>query len=307
VSSDRNIGGAIALCVFGVSLFFVGFTRLRKKRRIEDVPTSTVRGMAMGLVELIGEAKKTRPLKSPLTNTDCVYYRYNISEYRSSGKSGRWVTIASGNSKACPFTLDDGTGKIDVFPEGAETLLPVDYEFRTGWGKQLPDNLKDYETRFKLSRRWLGRGTLRFQEWYVKEGEKVYVLGTAKKSRDFVDDRKQKLAKRIEELKDNEEKMKAVDLDKDGQISQEEWDLAVSNIERQLLEEEIKSGQLQEGADVMIGKGEVEKMFIISDHSQKDLINKLKWQAFGGIIGGAVLSLLGLAYVLWCISPFFNK
>lgn len=307
MSSDRNIGFGIVLVCFGVSSFFFGFTRLRRKRRIENIPTSTVRGLAMGLVEIIGEAKSAQPLKSPLTNTDCVLYMYNIAEYRSSGKSGRWVTIASGNSQSCPFILDDGTGKINVYPHGAEMVLPIDYEFRTGFGKALPDSLKGYEQRFNLGKRWLGRGTLRFQEWYITEGEKVYVLGTAKKSRDFVDDRKQQLMRRIEELKNDEEKMKAVDLDKDGQVSQEEWDLAVSDIERQILEEELKSGQMQEGSDVIIGKGEEEKLFMISDRGQEQLVNKLKWQSLGGIIGGAVLALLGLWYLLWCISPFFNK
>ena len=304
MSSDRDVGLGVVLVGFGISAFFFGFTRLRRKRRIENIPTSTVRGLAMGLVELIGQARTNKALKSPFTNTDCVYYKYNISEYRSSGKSGRWVTIASGNSQACPFILDDGTGKINIYPKGAEMVLPVDYEFRTGLGKSLPLNLQSYETKFSLKKRWLGRGTLRFREWYITENEKIYILGTAKKSRDFVDDRKQQLMKRIEELKNDEEKMKTVDLDKDGQVSQEEWDLAVSSIERQILDEELKSGKMQEGADVIVGKGEDEKLFMISDRGQEELVKGLKWQSLGGIFGGAVMTLAGVAYLIWCFSVF---
>ena len=57
MSDDSDIGYAFLgfLCGFGV--FFQGFNRLREKRLVQNTPTSTVRGMAMGLVELVGKAE----------------------------------------------------------------------------------------------------------------------------------------------------------------------------------------------------------------------------------------------------------
>ncbi|HNV24299.1 MAG TPA: hypothetical protein PKH98_05360, partial [Candidatus Omnitrophota bacterium] len=91
---DRSIGTALFLFGVGVFIFFGGFQSLRRKRKIENIPTSTIRGLALGLVELVGKAKKNKILhKSPLTKTDCDFYRYQIERYQSSGKSSRWVTI----------------------------------------------------------------------------------------------------------------------------------------------------------------------------------------------------------------------
>ena len=116
-------------------VFFWGFTRLRRKRLIENIPTSTVRGMAMGLVELIGKARRLKTLRGPLSGFDCVAYRYLVERYEQRGKSGSWVTIAQGDSFYCPFWIDDGTGKVLVAPQAAELILKVSYEFKTGLGK----------------------------------------------------------------------------------------------------------------------------------------------------------------------------
>ena len=50
VTVDDNTFVLLIFSGLGVFGFFWGFSRLRKKRLIEDIPTSTVRGMAMGMV-----------------------------------------------------------------------------------------------------------------------------------------------------------------------------------------------------------------------------------------------------------------
>ena len=131
-SDSEVISHAVIFFCVGVFSFFWGFMRLRRKRKIENIPTSTVRSLAMGIVELTGKAEVSKGLKSPLTNAECTLYRYTIEEYRRSGKSGHWVTIAKGDSFSCFFWLNDGTGKVMVLPRGAEFIMPVDYEFSTG-------------------------------------------------------------------------------------------------------------------------------------------------------------------------------
>ena len=305
-NSNDNISSVFVMFFLGVGAFFWGFMRLRRKRLIENIPTSTVRGLAMGLVELSGIAKRDKLLRSPLTYTECVMYRYLIERYRSSGKSGSWVTVAQGGSLSLPFVLSDDTGSIPVFPKGSELILPVDFEFTTGWGKSLPANLENFLVSNSIRHRgFLGSSRMRFKEWYIRPEEKVYVLGVAKKTREsHAKDYTQELAQRIRQFKDDPEKMKEVDLNKDGEISQEEWHIAVSSIEKQLLEEEAKSIQGQDVADVVIAKGDTEKTFIISDYSQKELVQKLAWQAMLGIWGGMVLSLIMLAILLSYFNVF---
>lgn len=305
MSDDRDIGYALFGFGFGIWSFFWGFKRLRRKRIIENIPTSTVRGLALGLVELVGKAKKTNSLTSPLTQTECVFYRYTVERYQSSGRSGRWVTIAKGDSFFSLFWLDDGTGKIMVFPKGAELFLPVDYEFNTGFGRTLPSSLITFMEKNGLSyKAFIGTNRLRFKEWYIREGETVYALGTAKKQRNAIEDHKKLLIERLDKLKTNSEKMTKIDLDKDGKVNAEEWDLAVAKVEQDLLKKKLESFNIEDPTDVVISKGEMQKIFIISDHSQKELIKKLSWQAFSGVFGGAALALAILAYLLFRFQYF---
>ncbi|MDP2924388.1 MAG: GIDE domain-containing protein [Candidatus Omnitrophota bacterium] len=301
---ERNVIMVLVLFGLGGWYFFWGFMRLRRKRMIENISTSTIRGLALGLVELVGKASRKPLFKSPLCGVDCVAYRYTIERYERHGKSSHWVTIASGDSFHCPFWLDDGTGKIMVFPQGAEFVLPIDYEFSTGWGRGLSGNLIYFmENRGIRYKGFLGVDTLRFREWYIKDSQEVYVLGTAKKTHDSAADYKDKLMGRLQELKQSPTKMAEVDTNKDEQISAQEWDAAVAKVEEELLAQELKAPNIEELADVVIGKGDTQKLFLISDQSQEELTKKLSWQAFGGIFGGAVLAILMfwflLSYFLW--------
>jgi len=294
---ERHTLYFIVFFCFGVWLFFWGFKRLRRKRLIENIPTSTIRGLALGLVELIGKAKKEKLIKSPFTGTDCVLYRYTVERYEKRGKSSRWVTVADGDTFYCPFWINDGTGQMLVFPKNAELMLPIDYEFTSGWFKSMPSSLVDFMRNNGISyKSFLGNYQMRFREWYITEGQDAYVLGTANKANDFLENHKDALLKRLSELKKDAVFMKEVDTNKDGNISQEEWSVAVNKVEREILQKEIEAGQNNNAADVMISKTDSEKVFIISDHSQKELTRKLGLQALAGIFGGSVLALL-LLYV----------
>ncbi len=288
----------VGFCV-GITLFFSGFKRLRRKRLIENIPTSTVRGLAMGLLELSGKVEKTILFKSPFTKTECVLYKYLIYEYKRIGlRRGERVTVASGNSFHCPFWLNDETGKIMVYSQGVELFLSVNYEFNQGILNGIPDNLIEFmkENGIRYEGLLCNRN-LYFQEWVIKPGENVYVMGSAKKL-DTNADHKNGLMQRIKELKENSQKLKEVDLNKDGEISMEEWDLAVTKLEQKVLEETLKNAQVENPTDVIIGKGNAETMFMISDQSEKKLIETLSDNSVLSIYGGATLSLVTLIYLL---------
>ena len=175
---------ALLFMICGLFLFFKGFGEFRQKRLIQDIPTSTVRGLAMGLVELEGRAKKTKLLKSPFSNTACVFYKYEIERYQKSGKSGQWITMARGNSGDVPFYLKDPTGQVLIAPSGAKYILPADYIHRSGSLGKIPANLKSFMKEKKIDYRGLLgiRHNLRFQESVIKENDSLYVLGHAQKN-----------------------------------------------------------------------------------------------------------------------------
>ena len=91
------------LILIGIVFFAIGLYFYKKKQLIADTPTSKIRSIAIGLVEIFGQVIpiQERVVKSPFTDKDCVYYNYKIEEYRSNGKNSSWVTMGS----ARPFAL----------------------------------------------------------------------------------------------------------------------------------------------------------------------------------------------------------
>lgn len=295
----------LAFFCFGVWSFFWGFKRLRRKRLIENTPTSTIRGLALGLVELTGKPKKKGLLKSPLTKTDCVLYRYTVERYEQRGKSSRWVIVTQGNSFYCPFFLDDGTGQILVFPKDAELILPVDYEFVTGFFGSTPANLVEFMQSNGIAYQgFFGNHKMRFREWYITEYDSAYVLGTANKANDFMNNHQENLIKRLSELKKDSGFMKEADKNNDGNISQEEWDTAVSRVEQEVLQKELEENKNNDLTDVIISKAENERSFIISDQSQKELTRKLGIEAAMGVFGGGALALFMLYLFIVSLGDF---
>jgi hypothetical protein len=124
------LGGLGALgCLIGA------FRALRRKRLIDDVPTSSAQGVFIGLVEVKGTAESETPLTSYLAGIRCAQYAWQVDEHwsrtvhetytdaqghtqtRTRTESG-WSKVAGG-SQAIPFYLRDDTGIIRVVPEGA--------------------------------------------------------------------------------------------------------------------------------------------------------------------------------------------
>ncbi len=169
------------LLLFGVILLVYGFTVLKRKRLIENTPTSKIRSIAMGFVEIFGVvvAMKGKTFKSPFTEKDCVYYEYKIDEFRG-GKNKRWVTIKSGEEKS-NFSVKDDTGAVLVDPNDAAMELTKSYSFESGFGNDPPENVKNFlkginmnfEGVFGMNRR------LRYSEYIIRPGQNVYITGTA--------------------------------------------------------------------------------------------------------------------------------
>ena len=127
---EAVIGGVSA--IGSVVLLVGGWKSLRRKRLIENVPTSKVKGVFLGLTEVKGQAEDDRYLRSYLAEIECVWYSYSIEEeWRktetytdSQGKtktrtSSGWTTVKSADLRD-PFYLRDDTGRIRIVPEKAE-------------------------------------------------------------------------------------------------------------------------------------------------------------------------------------------
>ena len=67
------IGGLL-----GLLSLLAGLRANRRKRLIQNLPTSKTTGVFIGLVELKGTAESEAPLRSHLAEIDCVHHHWSV-------------------------------------------------------------------------------------------------------------------------------------------------------------------------------------------------------------------------------------
>ena len=179
-----------ALCLWG------NLRELRRRRLLDDTPTSKVLGVFIGMTELKGTAEAAQPLTSYLGERGCVHYRWSVDESwsrtetetytddkgktqtRTVHKSG-WTTVANGG-ETIPFYLQDDTGVVLIRPEGArietDTFFAqtVDRGDPLYYGKGPAGSIPDSDHR------------RRFAEQGLPLRAPLYVIGPARERTDVV-------------------------------------------------------------------------------------------------------------------------
>lgn len=168
--------------LIGIIFCAIGLYYYKKKTLIADTPTSKIRSIAMGLVEIFGQVKpmQDRVLKSPFSDKDCVYYQYIIEEYRSNGKNSSWITIKKGEQKNL-FYLKDDTGEILIDPTGAQIEAKKDFEYQSNLGRDPPEQVIRFLTENNLTHEgFFGLNkTMRYRETIIALDDSLYIMGTA--------------------------------------------------------------------------------------------------------------------------------
>lgn len=101
-----------------------------------SLPTSKVRSVAMGLVELTGSTQLIEPLISRLKEKECIGYKYTIETVTTNSDGKKSYTEVSSETICNSFILKDETGEITVTGDTIEfQWFPVDSRF-TNKGKR---------------------------------------------------------------------------------------------------------------------------------------------------------------------------
>ncbi|HII72487.1 TPA: hypothetical protein HA265_07060 [Candidatus Woesearchaeota archaeon] len=170
------IGGLVA----GGVLFVMGFRWWRQKKLIEELPTSKIRSIAMGLVEIKASVvKEKKMLISPFSKKECVYWRYTIERWIQTKNGGHWSMVKQDKDMR-PFYVKDNTGEVLVDPDGATIDTPPDYTKQTtGTTGLLPGIISFCKTNNIHNTGFFSGGRMRYREWYIEPGDNLYILGTA--------------------------------------------------------------------------------------------------------------------------------
>ena len=262
---------AISGVTLGPYLFYRGFRMLQLKRGITNIPRSTIRGAAMGLVEISGKAVGPYTLVAPLSKEECLYYRLvvvNDPDNRFPNKT----------QQACaPFYIDDGTGVWMVYPPSAElTLKPLHQEGSLGGA------MRGYRS---------GGDPEFVQEYCIKPGDTIFALGTLQENR---------WAKRPKTADDDwADEMTRIG---PGFVSEAEADF----LRREafpFLDANAPSGVTVETTQkfdlnppVVLNKGN--GPFIISSHSEREMLSNLSLSSVLCVWGGPIATLWGIWTIL---------
>jgi hypothetical protein len=177
-----------AICVFR------SFQHLRRKRLMDDIPTSKTRGVFIGLTELKGTAESEAPVISKVGNTPCVAYTWHVEEQnqhmvtesRTDSKGKRkvrtrvkkgWVTVAA-SEQLQPFYLKDDTGIIRILPDRATVYSSM--SFTNVVDADSSARLKELNLDIKES-----DNLRRFYETGIPLHTYIYVIGQARARQDI--------------------------------------------------------------------------------------------------------------------------
>ena len=174
---DGWVWPVIGACA-GVYLFYRGFEILRRKRLIQNTPTSKIRSAAMGLVEVNGLAVGPYVVNAPITGLPCYYHRSMAWQLKQSGKNKSWQKVAD-ECRHLPFYLDDNTGRLLINPQGAEMDIHRDFheEYSTSLfssSLDVPANVSSFLMRHGIS---TDKKT-KVEEYCIKPKNALFILGT---------------------------------------------------------------------------------------------------------------------------------
>jgi hypothetical protein len=238
-------GAVPGLIAFG--LLWSGLHFIRLKRKIENTPTSKVRSIAMGLVEVHGQAWRQYALVAPMTQSACVYYR--LRKYRRQEKN-KWRLVKDVDSSHVAFQIDDGTGRVVVAPQGASVKAKTR---QTGFPGQSPLTFTAFDSADE-NEKWV--------EDIIYEGTSLYVLGFARPLRAERRSLRERSVEKLRELKLDRRALHRYDTDGDGQISEDEWQVARSDAEQAALKEHLAEGS---------GRKRQEEHIVIARPSQRGM------------------------------------
>jgi hypothetical protein len=256
---------AVLGILVGPYLFYRGFVLYRRKRFIADIPRCSIRSAAIGAVEISGRAVGPYTLVAPLTQRDCLYYRVVIRVLRNKNRP-----IID---EACaPLFIDDGTGELMIFPQGAEMQ----------WTCEQGDG-GDYLTHV-LARHGAQRQDLvEAQEYCILPDDNIFVLGNLRENPWAARDPRATSLSRIGPG--------FVGMDEADILRHEAFPILNPNLPSGAVGD--RNFNLYPPTILMKDRGP----FVISTHSQREVLSQLGWQSFLFIFGGPLWTL----WALWAI------
>lgn len=272
----------------GIALMAIN---LRKARTIEDTPIAKIRSAAQGYLSVSGIARALDQdmVVAPLTGQCCLWYHYTIERRDSDDDGSRWTTIERGTSDKF-FALDDSTGVCHVDPQRAEVTAAISQSWQGNERRPLGLPRKSSSI-FSFSRRY------RYTENRIHAQEWVYVLGW------FETWHAPSLAERTETQaklllntwkQDRNALLARFDLNRDGEISLQEWERARRAAQQQA-QQEVRNEPSAPAINIVSRSPVRDQPFLIGTKDPLDIASKYHRNALISLAAGFAFA----AFLFW--------
>lgn len=234
----------LAFFVFGAALsLFLAIRMFHRARLIEDMPTSKIRSAHQGYVELYGTAKwlDGPEIVAPLSGQPCAWYSFTIEERSRHGRK-QWRRIDHGISEHL-FLLEDETGSCVIDPEDAEVTPSISETWYGSTPLRALDRLDINPTIKLLSKAIVQSGApYRYTEKRININEPLYALGEfTSLGTDFRKEVDHLIRDILSKLKRDKKKLEKYDVNKDGEIDQNEWETARKDAQQSALNAQLNN------------------------------------------------------------------
>ncbi|MBN4076371.1 hypothetical protein JYT16_01500 [Gemmatimonas aurantiaca] len=256
-------------------------TMTLRKRAIEHLPTSRIRSMPTGTVEICGETQRKYHLQAPYSLTRCVYFSYKILTLQHYGVNERgqprerWRVTERGDSGPVPFYLQDETGKVLIDPKGAIVSAGQTEEYAGDMYAILAGSGSN--------------GQRRIIETVIPEGAKLYIIGHARPQKNSASEKRREYLQRLRAIRSNPESSQVYDTNADGELSYQEWEVARSEVEQNMLDESLQADNSID--TVVVGDDPSSGLFYISDKTEPEILGSYGWKIpLSAVIGFIILA-----------------
>lgn len=275
----------------GLMIYIHSFVLAMRKRTIENCPTSNIKTMAMGEVEVQGIARAKHHFTAPYSGLKCVYYEYKYYDYVH-GKNGRERRLKEwGMSGETPFYIEQDGAMVTVNPRGA-----LIHSGRT-------ETHRGNTVNMFLSSTHRNRNSDSYAvETIIPVGTQLYIMGHASRRLISTVEKKKQYLDRLRELKTDKSRMSAFDEDLDGKISAEEWDKAKGAVREAMYLESLKGVDIRD--EIIISENPIGGLFYIADKEEEHLLASLSWRIPTFLVTGTVLIITG---AIWWKYLFYNQ
>lgn len=282
----------LALALVAPTCLYFGFRNWRLARLISDTPVSRIRSAAQGYVELAGTARRSEGEANlgPLTRLPCVWWRYRIEHHTGWGRNRRWATVSRGSSTA-PFRLEDDTGACLVDPSGADVRPASTIKWRGSSPWPAPPGAGH---RFS----GLHGADYRYTEQRIDEQAHVNVIGVFRTlgGVDASDVTGEVMRLLSNWKQDQQTLLRTFDTDRNGILSQSEWERARSVARAQI---EQRPPAFSKPGNVVVHPQD-HRPFLVAACDLTALARRCRWAA-GALLAAFVIAVGLLAF--WVSGP----